>query len=60
MLAFYTLNLPMPSRAGVFLADESGPARVVGLQALEEEQQRMVAAPFEFARGLGGLIPFAV
>ena len=31
-----------------FVADEFGQAGVVSVQALEEEQQRMVPAPFEF------------
>jgi hypothetical protein len=43
-----------------FPADESGQARVVVLQALEEEPPRNVPAPFEFVADLADLLQVAV
>ena len=43
-----------------FLADEFGQACVVVLQALEEEQERIVSAPFEFVADWADLRQVAV
>ena len=39
-----------------FIADEFGQARVVRFQALEEKQERIVPAPFEFVAGSADLL----
>jgi|GEM_PF-4487540 len=43
-----------------FIADEFGQARVVRFQALEEKQDRIVPAPFEFVADLANLLQIAV
>jgi hypothetical protein len=42
-----------------FIADGLGPARVVRFQALEEKQERIVPAPFEFVADSADLLQVA-
>ncbi len=42
-----------------FIADEFGQARVVRFQALEEKQERIVPAPFEFVADSADLLQVA-
>jgi hypothetical protein len=43
-----------------FIADEVGRARVVRFKALEEKQERIVPAPFEFVADSADLLQIAV